>query len=107
MFFHGNSNLRAQVVPGGLFPLQGVMQYIARVGHDCSKQPLFSRLDHFRKGGASSERYPALRSVLTRRSSLSLSWMVVKPHHAGEAHKREAMVVAGATSWRKYVLNSV
>src|SRR6218665_1160980 len=75
------------------------MQYMARVGHDCSKQPLFSRLNHLRRGGASSERHPALRSLLTWCSSLSLSRMVVKPHHTGKAYSREAMVVARATSW--------
>src|SRR6218665_266152 len=70
------------------------MQYMARVGHDCSKQPLFSRLDHLCKRGASSERYLPLCSLPTRRSSLSLSRMVMKPQEAGEVYRREASVVA-------------
>src|SRR6218665_978276 len=32
-------------------------------------------------------------------TALSLSRMVVKPHQAGEAYRREASVVALATSW--------
>jgi len=44
--------------------------------------------------GASSKRYPPLHSLPIRRSSLSLSRMVVKPHQAGEAYRRETSVLA-------------
>src|SRR6218665_1144081 len=80
------------------FP-SGVMQYMARLGHYCCKQRFSADLTIFAKEGVSSKGYPALRSLLIRRSSLSLSRMVVKLHHTSEAYRGEAMVVARDTSW--------
>ena len=70
--FHGNSKLWVQIVPGGLNPRQEVGQYMARVGHNCYKQPLLSRLHHLRKRWAIFRRVPPPQTRQQAFQSLSI-----------------------------------
>src|SRR6218665_3356486 len=100
----------SQVVPSGLNPWKEAAENMTRVRCIHWKRLLSAFEAISANEGALSGRYPHRRNLPTIRSNLSRSWAEVKPHHAGEAYSRDAIVVMRATScnwggWRPWVLS--